>query len=349
MVTELSLTRFMAHLPVHITDIPALNVIIGKNDTGKTGLLKVIYASLKAVEIYGLKQDMAGISFKKELSDKVYQTFMPRILGDLVQKGSNGKLEVSLSCQHTSSFPISYSFGDRTESLISPDVDPPAITGFNALFIPAKEVLTAFNDIRATRENFYGKGFDDTYLDLIKALSLPTAPGRMATSLSQINHDLEMLFDGSIQQTRQHEQPFIFKRGRQEFSMSQTAEGIKKIGILSTLLRNKQLAKGTVLFLDEPETALHPQAIRQLVDMLVRLSMAGVQIFAATHSYFFLKELALQAKRLQTDALCWNLQRPAGEFVSTQFSNLKDGILPDNDIVKETLAMYKDELTSQLQ
>jgi hypothetical protein len=89
-----------------------------------------------------------------------------------------------------------------------------------------------FNDIRNIRENFYGLGFDDTYLDLIKALNLETTKGRVAAELSRVNKSLEDLFEGKIEQTGQKEQPFLFKKGNQQFAMHQTAEGIKKIGIV---------------------------------------------------------------------------------------------------------------------
>jgi len=79
----------------------------------------------------------------------------------------------------------------------------------NALLVPAKEVLTAFNDIRNIRELQYGVGFDDTYLDLIKALNIPTTKGRVAEELSMVNKTLEDLFDGKIEQTGQNEQPFF--------------------------------------------------------------------------------------------------------------------------------------------
>lgn len=218
----------------------------------------------------------------------------------------------------------------------------------NVLFIPAKEVLTAFNDIRSMRESFYGRGFDDTYLDLIKALNLQPTKGRVASELSTVNKSLEDLFEGKIEQTNQPDQPFIFKKGNQQFAMQQTAEGIKKIGILTTLITNRQLGKGTILFMDEPETALHPNAIRELVEMLVAMSKGGVQIFLASHSYFIIKQLALCAKRDKLNILCWNLEKETDRPVTNSFHDLIDGILPDNTIVNEALAMYNQDLKIQL-
>lgn len=346
----------MAHSELSLKDIPSINVIIGKNDTGKTGLLKLLYATVKSLEVYSLKSKQSDVVFKKELSDKLLDTFMPRKngLGDLVQKGSKEKLDVNITIVGNNGKykqPIYFSFGDRTEKSITTcieHVEPLTNSSINALFVPAKEVLTAFTDIRNIRENFYGVGFDDTYLDLIKALSLETTKGRVANELSQVNKSLEDLFEGKIEQTGQKEQPFIFKKGNQQFAMQQTAEGIKKIGILTTLITNRQLGKGTILFMDEPETALHPDAIRQMVEMLVAMSKAGVQIFLASHSYFVIKQLTNCAKRDNLNVSCWNLKREIGKPVNNSFRDLIDGVLPSNSIIDEALKMYDEEINIDL-
>jgi AAA15 family ATPase/GTPase len=356
MINSITIKNFMAHSDLSIKDIPEINIIIGKNDTGKTGLLKLLYATVKSLEIYSLKTKTSDASYKKELADKLYDTFMSRKngLGDLVQKGVKDRLDVNVTIIGNNGKykqPIYYSFGDRTEKSISignEHIDPLPDNSINALFVPAKEVLTAFTDIRNIRDNFYGIGFDDTYLDLIKALDLPTTKGRVASELSQVNKSLEDLFDGKIEQTGQKEQPFIFKKGNQQFAMQQTAEGIKKIGILTTLITNRQLGKGTVLFMDEPETALHPDAVRQMVEMLVAMSKAGVQLFIASHSYFVIKQLANCAKRDKLNINCWSLARDNGKPVSNSFHNLIDGVLPSNSIIDEALKMYDQEIDIDL-
>ncbi len=347
----------MAHADLSCKNIPAINVIIGRNDTGKTGLLKLLYATAKSLEVYSLKKKSGDLPFKKELAEKLLDTFMPRKsgLGDLVQKGSRERLDVNVALAipgaNRYKQTINFSFGEKTESTIThciEIVDVLPDSSMNALFIPAKEVLTAFNDIRNIRENFYGRGFDDTYYDLIKALSLESTKGRVASELSTVNKTLEDLFEGKIEQTGQPDQPFIFKKGNQQFAMQQTAEGIKKIGILTTLITNRQLNRGTILFMDEPETALHPNAIRELVEMLVAMGKGGVQIFLASHSYFILKQLALCAKRDKISIACWSLDKTPGQPVTNSFHDLIDGTLPENSIVNESLEMYNEDIKLQL-
>lgn len=89
----------MAHSDLILNEIPEINVINGKNDIGKTGLLKLLYTAARSLEIYSLKKKTGDPSFKKELAYKLATTFMPRKngLGDLVQKGSKEKLDVNIS------------------------------------------------------------------------------------------------------------------------------------------------------------------------------------------------------------------------------------------------------------
>jgi len=354
MIKSVIIKNFMAHSDLEVKDIPAINLIIGKNDTGKTGLLKLLYSTAKSLEIYSKKVKTSDAVFARELSDKMLQTFMPRNngLGDLVQKGSKEKLSVELSIENAGEYhqAIHFSFGERTEIKIpdcSSDITPIPEDTINALFIPAKEVLTAFSDIRIIREQEYGVGFDDTYLDLIKSLDIPTK-GKVENGLSSVNKSLEDLFDGKIEQTGKADQPFIFKKGNQKFAIQQTAEGIKKIGILTTLINNRQLGKGTILFMDEPETALHPDAVRQMIEMLVAMSKAGVQIFLASHSYFVIKQLANSSKRENIETLYWSLERENGQPVTSNFKKINDGVLPKNSIVDEALKMYEEEIQINL-
>ena len=43
MIKSVSIKNFMAHSELSLKNIPEINIIIGKNDTGKTGLLKLLY------------------------------------------------------------------------------------------------------------------------------------------------------------------------------------------------------------------------------------------------------------------------------------------------------------------
>jgi predicted ATPase len=354
MIHKITVNNFLNYENLVLDNLPNITVLIGENDTGKTGLLKILYTTSKSLEIYSRKSQSSEVSFKKILAEKIDNTFQPRKngIGDLVYKGNKEKLSVDIRFEKADKInyfqDIHFSFSESaTQNISDCSEQVKAITDeFNVLFVPAKEVLTAFDAIKFTREPNYMLGFDDTYLDLIKALEIPTTKGNIKPELSKVNKDLEDLFDGVINQTEK-DGKFIFKKGNTEFSMSMTAEGIKKIGILTTLIRNRQLGKNTILFFDEPETALHPKAVRELVEMLVSMSQAGVQIFLSTHSYFVMKQLSICAKRENFDILCCSLEKNKNRSIHANLSNLKEG-LPDNPIIQEALNMFDDEIKLEM-
>ncbi len=347
MIKSISIINFMGYSQFKAKEFAPINVLIGKNDTGKTGLLKLLYASTKGVDTYSRKNETEDISFKKVISEKLSNTFQPgkKGLGELVSKHERGKLSVDMEFSHTKlsyNDRLYFSFGDSTTKNIIDCRDKinPISTNFRCLFIPAKEVLTPLKAIRATRDNLHMPGFDDTYLDLIRALVIPTQRGNIAVELKGVNKKLEDLFEGKIEQGIDDD--FIFKKGHSEFHINLTAEGVKKIGILTTLIRNRQLNSNSVLFLDEPETTLHPEATRELVEMLMLMAKSGIQIFLATHNYFVLKQMHLCARRDEIDAKCFVLEREKGQAITSK-EYLLNKDFPENAISDEALKMSDEE------
>lgn len=352
MINKITIKNFQGFNVFTCDTITPINVVIGENDSGKTGLLKLLYGVSKSIEEFTLKTATGGgkESFKKILSDKLLSTFQPRKngLGELVSKGAGEKLSVEVTYWDRERLTLFFGFGDTTTNTITDCSDhiDSFSDKFNTLFLPAKEVLTAFEAIALTRENLFAPGFDDTYYDLIKALRIPTQQGNVIKELTKVNKDLEDLFEGVVVQGTA-ELPFIFKKGNAEFTMPLTAEGIKKMGILTTLIRNRQIAKNTVLFMDEPETALHPKAVRQLAEMIVSMADAGVQIFLTTHSYFMIKQLTIIAQRKNMDMNCVSLTKEKGQSVQVKIENMKNG-LPDNPIIQEAIKMFNEDLNREL-
>jgi len=351
MLSSLYLKDFGIFDEIRIDNLANFNVLIGENDTGKTSVLKMAYTTAKTWEEFSLRQlnSSAAVSFKKILADKLRDTFQPQKkgLGDLVNKKKDSKLycELAFFANEKHAQEIHFSFTKDTESQIqdcSENIKPnEADNNFNALFIPAKEVLTAHNAISSTRDKLFMDGFDDTYLDLIKSLRIKTQKGKVAANLSKASDIIEQLFGGEILQTANDE--FIFrKNSKAEFSMQLTAEGVKKLGVLTTLIRNRQLNKGTMLFMDEPETVLHPKAIRELLNVLFLLSQSGVQLFISTHNFFVIKELELIARKSNTTINCCSLIKENDRIIP-KLSDLKNG-MPSNPIIDAAVAIFEDEV-----
>jgi len=352
MIKSITLENFMGYGKFESQDFASVNVIIGKNDTGKTGLLKLLYSASKTIDIYSKRSLNEDVELKKLLAEKLLDTYQPgkKGLGELVSKITKEKLSVDIEFKHTKlnyEDRLHFTFGDSTTNTI---VDcqksiKQISDNFRCLFIPAKEVLTSLKAIRATRDNLHMPGFDDTYLDLIRALVIPTQKGNITEELKDVNKRLEELFEGQIEQ--QSDDDFLFKKGNTEFPIQLTAEGVKKIGILTTLIRNRQLNANSVLFLDEPETTLHPEAARELVEMLMLMAKAGIQIFIATHNYFVLKQIYLSSRRDDVQTNCYSLSREKGKSVESSLFDLKKEF-PDNPISNEAIRMSDEEVKLDL-
>lgn len=323
----------------HWPELGPINVVIGENDTGKSHLLKLMYAVARSLQEKKRKNASTDVTWGDELANKLRWTFQPPDLklGRMVTKGES-KLRVNTRiCEEN----FYFGFGEATTKQIN-DVTP--VPQFDreltTLLFPPKEVLTSFDAIAATRENLEITGFGDHYLDLIKALRLPTTRGRIQANLESVLDKLEELFAGEV---RREEDEFIFKRGREKYRMTQTAEGIKKIGVLTRLIRNRTINTGSILLFDEPEANLHPQAIVALARMLVEMAKADIQIVVATHDYFMLKTLELAARRQDFRIPICSLRKSEPKGVESTILDLRDG-MPSNPILDVSTELLDEDL-----
>ena len=181
-------------------------------------------------------------------------------------------------------------------------------------------------------------GFDDTYYDLAKSLRIKPTKGRNYPEFSESRAILENTLGGSLIYEELSKEWF-FKQGNKLYPVSITSEGIKKMSILDTLLGNHFIKKGSVIFIDEPEAALHPSLISTFMDIIQLLTHAGLQFFISSHSYFVIKKLYLLAHQRE-------MSIPVISFESDgniKYSNLKEE-MPDNAIIDESIRLYREEI-----
>lgn len=316
-----------------------INVVIGENATGKSHLLKLLYGVTRSVQEYEQQKDYGRETWKEILARKLSETFQPPdnlSLGKLVRKkGEELKVDLRVSDER-----VFFKYGKYTEKQINDAPAPQVDEAPSSLFFPPKEVLTALDAIAATRDELNISGFEDTYLDLIKALRVPGTQGRVVQGLyDDVVQEMEDLLDGG--ELKREDDEFVFMRGNEKYGMSQTAEGFKKIGILTHLIRNRTINRDSILFFDELEANLHPRASAQLVEMLHAMSREGMQVFLATHDYFVLKKLELIARDQEVDIKICSLEREKDK-VSTEISNLRNG-MPDNPIIEVSRELLSED------
>lgn len=325
-------------------NIARINVIVGPNDTGKSHLLRLMYALARGVEGFTSRLDADKPSWAKVLAEKLVWTFEPHEgkLGQLVRRGAAATLVHATLCNEDYPFSFGATAGAEAADFadVSKDIRPQP--NLHALFMPPKEVLTFLNAIALVRSR-RAFGFDDTYADLADALRLDPVQDLLPLEFQRVLDETKKLLNGRIVSEQGR---FFFERGGEKFGMTHTAEGIKKIGILTRLIENVELRRNSILFIDEPENNLHPKAARKFVQMLFELSRAGVQIFAATHSYFVLKQFEILARKHREPVTLCSLDRIAGAVTAT-FADLQLG-MPSTQITDESLSLYDEDIATSM-
>ena len=337
MLNSFELRNFAPIRQLQCQNVGQINLIIGQNSTGKTILLKALYSAIRTLEAY--KRGNEPRTIQEILSDKLYWTFETEKLGDLVSKKADRPLQLKLELDNHK---FSYEFGkDTTKNVQKLDNHIPDRTS-NSIYFPTKEVLSLHQNILQSREINKTFGFDDTYLDLAHALGQPPTKGRNYLGFADSRKQLKDILEGRIEYDETSGR-WQFKKGNQKFAIGVTAEGIKKIAILDTLLGNRYLDPQSIVFIDEPESALHPIAISKFLDIIVLLAEAGIQFFIASHSYFVIKKLYLAAQKQRKISIMIISANGTENDLIWSSSNLSDG-LPENPIIDESIRLYKEEV-----
>ncbi|MDR1206612.1 MAG: ATP-binding protein [Peptococcaceae bacterium] len=274
---------------------PGVNVLIGGNGTGKTTLMKVMYAACD----WGNQR-----KYTEELSH-IFSYF-----------------SYIYEEQHRHRDSFGYSF-DPFSFKVSTQSDSFSINAWNfkdgyryregeflnldAIFIPAIELLSHSKGLASLNEK-YALAFDKTETDLLVNAELPVRkePGNSSKKLLD---RIAKTIEGEV--VYEDDQFFITKNSGLKLSFAFEASGFRKFGMLWKLLRNGLLESGSVLFWDEPENSLNPELVPVLVNILLELSRNGVQIFAATHDYNLTRHFDVRKDR-SVPVLFHNLSKTDG-------------------------------------
>ena len=262
-----------------------INLIIGENGTGKTFLLKALYSAVRSMEEFNRGDDIRTIS--ELLSEKLRWTFQVERLGDMVMRWAKDGLSMEMEMGNDG---INYQFSQSAVSKVgNAEVLGDGKAG-NSVFIPAKEVLSLFSVILKSREIDKAFGFDDTYYDLAKALRISPSKGENYVVFANSRKLVSDVIDGRVEYDEGNGKWFYKNVRNQKFAIGATSE--------------------SNFFSDEIESALHPKAVCQFLDMIDMLANdMGLQIFITSHSYFVIKKLFLIALKEAGMVTCISLDK----------------------------------------
>lgn len=300
-----------------------INVFIGENGVGKTSLLKMIYAAAQGSipkTDNGKTDDLLDF-FSSNLSNADLLRHNGSKDGHSYFKVSDGK--------------YSFTFNLSTNELW--DYDKWLGLNIQSVFIPTTEMLSHSKGFLALNQKFK-LPFDGTQVDIIVNASLPETR-EVPPYMEKILEKISEVIDGTI--IVEDDIFYVLKSDGRKLDFSLEAEGLRKLGLLWKLIRNGLLEKGTILLWDEPEANLNPELFPLVVDILLQLEEAGVQVFVATHSYNLVKYFEIR-RATEGQVLYHNLYRATEEIASGYPSFLKKGV--EKNVVYGQSASYLSQL-----
>lgn len=141
-----------------------------------------------------------------------------------------------------------------------------------------------------------------------------------------IGGELDISEDGDI----------CFKENQHNININLTATGITNLGLIGLLLKRNVIAKGSYIFVDEPEVNLHPAWQKLMVETLYKLSLNGINVVIASHSIDMIKYIENIVETVPKDQL-------NEHFAINQLSSDGTSLNDDDDPLRK-LASIKSDL-----
>lgn len=282
MLKHLQLQRFTAFEQADLQFSPGLNVLIGENGTGKTHLLKLLYAACCASD--------PAESFAR----KLVAVFRPHDneIGRLASRPNYNDQTIITIDSNDCRLSTNFQPNTRHHRVVQ------TIGGNNWQNMPINCCYIHANNIMAQAPGFlslYSQReieFEESYRDLLDRVYRPPLR-KQNPVLMPIRTALTRALGG---QPVIHGESFFLSgpNGEQEFHL--LADGLKPLALLLLLLQNGTITTNSILMWDEPATSLNPKLMPLVANTLANLAKQGTQIFCSTHSLFLLRELELTAQ-----------------------------------------------------
>ena len=306
-IQSVTIENFTCFEKVHLDFSTGINLFIGENGTGKTHVLKALYAMLRknpsfeSIKLTLEQNGEKGLEYEYSTLSNIEEVF--KDVDCSRDKSNKYTIDIKFDNNGVVNFKFNFksSQGFRRTNVPLQD-NPKFLDNLKPLFIPSAEMLSWFKGFVPAyeqREN----GFDATFYDLGKALSLLPLRDNVIPNKKEMLELIEETTNILVTQVNGEFYVSVKEKDSKAFNSSRVASGINKLAQMIYLIRNGSLTKDTILFWDEPEVNLNPKYIRLVADFLMALAKAGVQIFVATHDYLLAHYLSTKADyREVTDA-----------------------------------------------
>jgi predicted ATPase len=257
--------------------------------------------------------------FATHIENELKDNFQISTLSELISFG-----EENISIEVDELLVIELSINNRNFSLGTDFIDD--VSGLSSVvFFESPAYWKVRDALKAAKNNqirpgLLGKkskdiltGVPKYFYDLDEALNIQTktfGAFKIVTDLLEAALGGEFIFKGD-------NLSFKDNKSGQEISKNLVSFGMTNLGMIQALLKHNVITEGSFVFIDEPETNLHPDWQVKLMEVLLVLAQAGVNIVITTHSTDLLKALEVNLKKQKIDV---------EDFLSVHFVDL-DGKL----------------------
>lgn len=292
-VQRVALRDFTAFDEIEL-DLPSgIAVFLGENGTGKTHVLKAIYAVLKAAERLH-HPTLPGMSVGFTELTEVFRPAYDDV-ERLRRRGLRSEPARHLFVQ-TSRFDAEVELGHLLFVTFREPRLPP---GPEHVFLPTQDILAILPGLAAAYQSRFVQ-FDRTYRDAADTMTSPPlrdVPAIVAKidalvgGAFYVDRDGQAWLKDAVDGSAANDSSRV--RASPDLEAHLVGEGLRRLGALGLMLRNGTITPGMTLLWDEPDSALNPRLVSQLAPILVELAAWGVQVILSTHDYLLPYSLSL--------------------------------------------------------
>lgn len=283
---------------IDFNDLKGINLIIGKNNTGKTYLSNFIYAVLRNIRIERTLNDKIRSIGKgmenNNFSDELRETDLPFVFHTNKNRFENTKINIE--------FDEKDKFTENKKYFLE------NIEINNVCCFPAERsgAILFYNQLLENRNNILRQLELSQDINLLKNISRYSEPvNEYIIRLNKLeeyenkeeteiyrnlvkNINIQNIIEGEI--IIKSNQIIYKNENNLELNMGLVSSTVKTLAGFFLYLKY-QAQKGDIVFIDEIELNLHPENQRKIVKLINYLSKQGIKFIISTHSPIITEEI----------------------------------------------------------
>ena len=287
---------------IDFNDLKGINLIIGKNNTGKTYLSNFIYTVLRNIRIErmlkidDLSKKMRSMGKREgdNFSDELRETDLPFVFH--TNKKCFENTEINIEFDEKNKF-------TENEKYFLENIEIN-----NICFFPAERsgAILFYNQLLESRNNILRQLELSQDINLLKDISRYSEPvNEYIIRLNKLeeyenkeeteiyknlvkNINIQNIIEGEI--IIKSNQIIYKNENNMELSMGLVSSIVKTLAGFFLYLKY-QSQKGDIVFIDEIELNLHPENQRKIIKLINYLSKQGIKFIISTHSPIITEEI----------------------------------------------------------